>query len=175
MSQSPWGRPRAPGHQIQQSCPGPAVLAAGVVHDPGDQPSAGWAHVAPDVLVHAQGVHPGLPVLGGQLGLDDWSDGVPDGVPGDPEHLGQGRDRDVVAAQLRHRPSNRAGGELGPRCRQLVDLTEGRHLARRLMAAVAAFAPDHPHGHPGARQVVQQHRHPAMADGEHPASRTAHQ
>ncbi len=72
--------------QIPQPGSGPAVRTAGVVRDGGDYPGAGRIRVAPDVLVDAQGVDPGQPVLGAQLTLDDGADGVPHGVPGDPGH-----------------------------------------------------------------------------------------
>jgi len=144
------GGPGATLDQVQQSRPGSVVFTAGVVHDAGDQPGAGRTHVAPDVLVHAQGVDPGQPVLCGQLVLDDGGDGVPDGVPGDPEHIRQGRDGDVVGAQLSHRPSDRPGGELAPRCGQLVNLAERRDLAGVLKAPVASLAPHHPNRHSGA-------------------------
>lgn len=67
-----------------------------MVYDPGDEPGAWWTGVGPDVLVHSESVHSGQTVLGGNLGFDDRGEGVPRGVPGDPEHVRQGRDRDVV-------------------------------------------------------------------------------
>ena len=80
-----------------------------------------------------------------------------------------------MGIQLSHGPSDRPVGPLGPGGGQLVDLAKSRGLARLTVTGVAALAPHHAHGQPDAGQIVQQHRHSTVSDGEHPAERAAHQ
>lgn len=110
------------------------------------------------------------------LVLDGRSDGVRDGVSGDSEHLGQGRDGDAWRAQFAHGPGDLPGGELLAWGRHLLDIGERRCFANSSwQQTVAPLAPYHVHGHFRAGRIVLQHRRPAVTDGQHPARGAPHQ
>ena len=92
------------GAEVQQLGGHQSVGVSGVVHDPGDYAGPWRTGVGPDVLIHAERVHPCQPVNGckpvGRLCLH----GVPGRVLGDAELVGQGRDRGVETLQPVGRP-----------------------------------------------------------------------
>ena len=108
------GLPGPARNEVQQPGMNHTVGVAGVVHDPGDHAGSWRAGVGPDMLIDAERVHPCQPARGCDPPGGFHPHGVPDGVPGDAELVGQGRDRGVETLQRIGRPRRRPGSSVSP-------------------------------------------------------------
>jgi hypothetical protein len=133
-------------------------------------PDPGWS---PDVLIHAQDLHPGqsgrVAQPPGRLSLDR----VPAGVPVHPEMAGQRGDGGVVDGQRIRRPTRRPGGQLRPWRDQFMLLGEYPLRAGRLAAAPQPGQPHQPDRDPETRSVRDDPSTPAVANRDDPALRAA--
>lgn len=99
------------------------------------------------------------------------SDGVPDGVPGDPELVVQGRDRGIEPLQRVGRPVGGSGGEFRPRPGQRVFFTECCFWAVRVRAAPNTFGPQQPHRLAETGNVMEPDLAASVADRDDAAVR----
>ncbi len=101
------------------------MLVAGQVDHPGHRPVlVPDPGRAPDVLVHAEGPHPGQPGRGGDPGGRFGLDRVPAGVPVHLEMTGQRGHGGVIVGQRVGGPPDRPAGQLRSRPDQLMLLAE---------------------------------------------------
>lgn len=127
--------------------------------------------MGPNVFVHAQGVDAGQPIRGRRAADCFGFDGVPEGMPGHPELIGQSRNRRVVATERVHRPTDGPGGEFRPWTGQRMGFRERRSWTVRLWAAPDAFGPEQAHGLAETRDVMEADMAATVTDRDDPAVR----
>jgi hypothetical protein len=123
------------------------------------------------VLINAERVHAGEPIGAPDAVGGFCFDGVPDGVPGHPELMSQGRDRGVEPLQRVGRQVGRSGSQFRP-WPQRVLLGERRSRAARVRASLDAFGPQQPHRLAETRNVMEPDLAASVADRYDAALRT---
>ena len=99
----------------------PAVIEEflSVLHEIGSGPGVG-----PDMFVNAEGVHALQSANPSESPRGLSPDSVPDGVPGNPELVGEGRDGGVEPGQRVGGADHGTGGQFRPRSGQFMVLCE---------------------------------------------------
>ncbi len=170
----PADRPRAARAHVEQAGVQLPVGVAGQVDHRGDRPfvlpePAG----SPNVLVHAEGLHPAQPSGPARTGSGFGLDRPPQRVPADPQMPRQRGDGRVVMGQRISRPDDRAATQHRPRADQLVFLRPRQLRAVGLAAAPDPLQPDDQHRQPEARRIGRLDAAPAVPDRHDTAGRAA--
>jgi hypothetical protein len=134
-------------------------------HGPVDTEPAG----SPDVLVHAEGLHPSESFRLADPSLDFGLDRRPRRVPGHDQVAGQRRHGRVIVTQRVNRPTHRPHGQHRPRRRDLMLFGERRRRTRRFTTAPHPAQPAQ-HGDPAQTRRIMQHSAAAAVTNRHNAT-----
>jgi hypothetical protein len=125
------------------------------------------------MLVHAECIYSLQPARRTDAPDRFCLDGVPDGVPGDAELVGQRRDRGVKTLERVRRPVHRTGGQFRPGTGQRMHFGERGPRAVRIRAPPHALGPQKPHRPAETGNVMQTHVPAAVTGRDHAALRAA--